>query len=86
VATRAVELLAAGERVGVLAPHRIDRLPAGVDALPPAGGAAAYAQCLYQRLREADRRGLDVLLAVPPPETGIGAAVADRLRRAAAAA
>ncbi|MDQ1565313.1 MAG: Threonylcarbamoyl-AMP synthase, C-terminal domain, partial [Actinomycetota bacterium] len=30
-------------------------------------------------------RGLDVHLAVPPPETGIGAAVADRLRRAAAA-
>jgi L-threonylcarbamoyladenylate synthase len=39
---------------------------------------------VYQRLREADRRGLDVLLAVPPPEVGIGAAVADRLRRAAA--
>jgi L-threonylcarbamoyladenylate synthase len=83
VATRAAELLAGGERVGVLAPRRIDGLPAGLDALPPAGGAAAYAQCLYQRLREADRRGLDVLLAVPPPETGIGAAVVDRLRRAA---
>jgi len=86
VAARAGELLAGGERVGVLAPRRIDGLPAGVDALPPAGGAAAYAQCLYQRLREADRRGLDVLLAVPPPEHGIGAAVADRLRRAASAA
>jgi len=84
VASRAAELLAGGERVGVLAPGRIGGLPAGVEALPPAGGAAAYAQCLYQRLREADRRGLDVLLAVPPPETGIGAAVADRLRRAAA--
>ncbi len=85
VAARAAELLGAGRSVGVLAPRRIDGLPAGLDALPPAGGAAAYAQCLYQRLREADRRGLDVLLAVPPPETGIGAAVADRLRRAASA-
>jgi L-threonylcarbamoyladenylate synthase len=85
VAERARTLLAEGRRVGVLAPRRIERLPEGVDALPPAGGAAAYAKSLYQRLREADRRGLDVLLAVPPPERGIGAAVADRLRRAAAA-
>jgi L-threonylcarbamoyladenylate synthase len=85
VVARADELLSEGRKVGLLAPRRVDGLPAGVDALPPAGAAAAYAQCLYQRLREADRRGLDVLLAVPPPETGIGAAVADRLRRAAAA-
>jgi L-threonylcarbamoyladenylate synthase len=83
---RASALLAKGRRVGILAPRRIEGLPSGTDALPPAGGSAAYAKCLYQRLREADRRGLDVLLAVPPPETGIGAAVADRLRRAAAAA
>ena len=85
VADRARALLAQGQRVGLLAPHRLDGLPQGIDALPPAGGAQAYAQCLYQRLREADRRGLDVLLAVPPPDTGIGAAVADRLRRAASA-
>jgi L-threonylcarbamoyladenylate synthase len=85
VVTRAKALLDQGRRVGLLAPRRVDGLPPGVEALPPAGGAQAYAQCLYQRLREADRRGLDVLLAVPPPETGIGAAVADRLRRAASA-
>ena len=85
VAERARALLAEDRRVGVLAPRRLEGLPAGAEALPPAGGAAAYAQCLYQRLREADRRGLDVLLAVPPPEIGIGAAVADRLRRAASA-
>jgi L-threonylcarbamoyladenylate synthase len=84
VAGRARVLLSENPRVGVLAPRRIDNLPPGSEPLPPAGSAAAYAQCLYQRLREADRRGLDVLLAVPPPETGIGAAVADRLRRAAA--
>jgi L-threonylcarbamoyladenylate synthase len=86
VAERARALLAEDRRVGVLAPRRIVGLPHGIDALPPAGGPQAYAQCLYQRLREADRRGLDVLLAVPPPETGIGAAVADRLRRAASTA
>ena len=85
VAERARTLLAEGRRVGLLAPVPLSGLPPGLDALPPAGGAAAYAQSLYQRLREADRRGLNVLLAVPPPESGLGAAVADRLRRAAAA-
>lgn len=85
IAPRAEELVALGLRVGILAPGRLNGLPTGVEALPPAGGAVAYAQCLYQRLREADRRGVDVLLAVPPPETGVGTAVADRLRRAAAA-
>jgi L-threonylcarbamoyladenylate synthase len=84
LAARAAELLGQGRKVGLLAPERLEGLPPGLDALPPAGGPQAYAQCLYQRLREADRRGLDVLLAVPPPPTGIGAAVADRLRRAAA--
>jgi L-threonylcarbamoyladenylate synthase len=85
VVARAETLLAEGHRVGLLAPSPVPGLPDGLDALPPAGGALAYAQVLYQRLREADRRGLDVLLAVPPPDQGIGAAVADRLRRAAAA-
>ena len=39
---------------------------------------------LYARLREADARDLDILLVVPPAREGIGAAVDDRLRRAAA--
>jgi L-threonylcarbamoyladenylate synthase len=86
VAGRAAALLGEGRRVGLLAPRRITGVPEGLDALPPAGGPQAYAKCLYQRLREADRRGLDVLLAVPPPATGIGAAVLDRLNRAASAA
>jgi L-threonylcarbamoyladenylate synthase len=86
VAERAAALLGEGRRVGLLAPRRIDGLPDGLDALPPAGRPQAYAKCLYQRLREADRRGLEVLLAVPPPPTGIGAAIVDRLRRAASAA
>ena len=65
VTARARQLLGEGLNVGLLAPQRIGDLPDGVDALPPAGGAQAYAQCLYQRLREADRRGLDVLLDRP---------------------
>jgi len=43
-----------------------------------------YARVLYVALRRADDLGLDVVLAVPPAGHGIGAAVADRLRRAGA--
>jgi ketol-acid reductoisomerase len=45
-----------------------------------------YARVLYARLRELDGRGVDVILAVAPADAGgLGAAVADRLRRAAGA-
>jgi L-threonylcarbamoyladenylate synthase len=70
LAPRAQQLRAAGRTVGILdAPEN----------------PAEYAHLLYQRLRELDARGVDVILAVAPTDTeGIGAAVADRLRRAAA--
>ncbi len=56
-----------------------------VGVLEAPGGVGDYARVLYDRLRELDRRGVDVILAVAPADTdGIGAAVADRLRRAAA--
>lgn len=80
----AAALVAGGEAVGLLAPAPPAALPATVVLLGPPADARDYAHVLYARLREADLEGLDVLLAVPPPEEGIGAAVADRLRRAAA--
>jgi L-threonylcarbamoyladenylate synthase len=52
--------------------------------LEPAGPPDDYARVLYDRLRQADRLAADVLLVVAPPSTGVGAAVRDRLRRAAA--
>lgn len=70
--------------VGVLAPAAVDGLAAAVVALDPAGDADEYARVLYARLREADRRGVDVLVVVPPEASGVGVAVLDRLRRAAA--
>ncbi|QGG96089.1 L-threonylcarbamoyladenylate synthase [Actinomarinicola tropica] len=73
-----------GRSVAVLAPDLIPGLLPPVEQLDAAGGPAAYARVLYARLREADRRGVDVLVVVPPPGDGIGAAVRDRLRRAAA--
>jgi len=71
LSSRADELRARGMAVGVLdAPSEV----------------AEYARFLYARLRELDERGVDVILAVPPADNGdLGAAVADRLRRAAAA-
>jgi L-threonylcarbamoyladenylate synthase len=42
-----------------------------------------FARRLYRWLRDADASHVDVVLAVAPDESGIGAAVADRLRRAA---
>ena len=43
-----------------------------------------YAQSLYSRLRDADDRHVDTLIAVLPPATGLGHAIRDRLTKAAA--
>jgi L-threonylcarbamoyladenylate synthase len=83
VATQARKLLEHGTRVGVLATHEIARLPAGVVELDPPGSTSEYARVLYSRFREADRLGLEVLLAVPAWHSGVGQAVNDRLARAA---
>ncbi len=83
IADRAEAVLAAGQRVGVLASGALPRLPSDVAVLDAPSDLEEYARVLYTRLREVDRRGIDVLLAVPPPDSGLGAAVGDRLRRAA---
>ena len=75
---------AVGHR-GVLVPHAV-AVPRGVTLLVADDDPAGYARVLYASLRRADELGLDLVIAVPPPADGIGAAVADRLRRAAAAA
>lgn len=67
---RAEELRSRGLRVEVL------RLPEDSEEA---------ARVLYARLREADARGVDAIVAAVPPEEGLGGAIADRLRKAAAA-
>jgi L-threonylcarbamoyladenylate synthase len=84
VAARATGSLARGERVGLLAMSPPAGLPAGLEVLRPPGDAEEYARVLYARLREADERELDIVFVVAPPPDGIGAAVTDRLTRAAA--
>jgi L-threonylcarbamoyladenylate synthase len=73
--------LAGGARVGLLS----TTAPAepGIDWLGLPADAPTQARQLYQRLRDADALGLDVLIAVPPPGAGLAAALQDRLRRAA---
>jgi L-threonylcarbamoyladenylate synthase len=86
VARRGEPLLASGARVGVLAPLPLPSgLPRELVVLDPPRDVDEYAHVLYARLRDADRLGLDVLLAVPPGCEGVGAAVADRLQRASRA-
>jgi L-threonylcarbamoyladenylate synthase len=83
---RARELIGAGQRVGVLAPpDSLSDAPAQLVVLEPPGTVGDYARALYARFRAADDLGLDVLLVVLPPETtaGLGAAILDRVRRAA---
>jgi L-threonylcarbamoyladenylate synthase len=85
VVGRARELVTAGQRVGVLALRQsFPDLPEQLAVLDPPRDVEEYARVLYARLRAADELRLGVLLVVVPPETdGLGAAVADRVRRAA---
>ena len=43
-----------------------------------------YARELYELLHDADRRGVDTVVAVLPDGSGLGAAIADRITKAAA--
>lgn len=79
---QAREAAAAGLRVVVLAPASLQLGP-GLTHLVVPEDDAGFARVLYHRLREADELG-DVLFVVPPVESGLGLAVRDRLRRAAA--
>ena len=80
VAARIEAAQADGERVGVVGARTDD--PRVVVLGVPSDGDA-YAHDLYRMLRAADAQGLDRVIAVAPDADGIGAAVADRLRRAA---
>jgi L-threonylcarbamoyladenylate synthase len=85
VGRRARRHLGTGKRVGVLALQQpFAGVPDELVILDPPRDQDDYARVLYARLRAADEQGLDVLLVVVPPDTGgLGAAVADRVRRAA---
>jgi L-threonylcarbamoyladenylate synthase len=52
--------------------------------LSPAGDLSEAAASLFAHLHALDRPDLDAIAVMPIPETGLGAAINDRLRRAAA--
>ena len=75
-----------GQRVGVIRfRETVDKLPAEHQLiLSPGGNFAEAARRLFAGMRQLDRLQLDVILAELLPEEGLGRAVNDRLRRAAA--
>jgi L-threonylcarbamoyladenylate synthase len=80
---KAAEWALRGAKVVVLSAALECQLP-DVAHYPIPAGAEGFARELYAALREADAWGAQVALVVPPPESGLGLAIADRLRKAAA--
>jgi len=61
-----------------------DRFYERVEILSPTGDLREAAATLFAKLRRLDEAGLDFIFAEPVPETGLGVAIMDRLRKAAA--
>ena len=80
---RARQLAQQGARVAVLTQNSLQIDSKNTILLMIQGSEADFAKELYDRLRRADELGCDVVLATLSPEVGLGAAIADRLRRAA---
>ena len=55
-----------------------------IENLSPAGDTTEAAARLYRLLRQLDALGPQTIAVMPIPETGLGEAINDRLRRAAA--
>lgn len=83
VEAKAAQWAMFGAKAVVISPALDCQLP-GVAHYPIPADAAGFARELYAALREADAGGAQVALVVPPPESGLGLAIADRLRKAAA--
>ncbi len=82
VCVRAAELEKQGKKVAILGPpdvpHRV-----GTELILLGNDAATQARTLFSALRKVDELGCDVALVCPPPTTGLGVAVLDRLQKAA---
>ena len=82
-----VEAIAAGRRVGVMAPDeeaaQFVALGAEVAPLGPSGDLGRVGRRIFAGMRELDRRGIDLILVRGLPRHGLGLAIWDRLLRAA---
>lgn len=75
-----------GRRCGLLAWHPLSPAAAGfahVEVLSPSGDLREAAARLFAAMRRLDEANLDLIIAEPVPETGLGVAIMDRLRKAA---
>ncbi|MGA8041448.1 MAG: L-threonylcarbamoyladenylate synthase [Terracidiphilus sp.] len=76
----------AGQRIGILLPDELAAQAPPAAHIFPWGRWSApeeLASRLYAGLRALDATGCDVILCPLPPATGLGAAIRDRLRKAA---
>lgn len=82
--SRAADFQSADRRVGLLtlAPGKFTGFIA-VEALSPTGDLTEAAANFFAAMRRLDAQALDLILAEPFPELGLGRALNDRLRRAA---
>ncbi|MEM9388199.1 MAG: L-threonylcarbamoyladenylate synthase [Pseudomonadota bacterium] len=69
-----------GERLLAFGPAA----PAGAANLSPSGNTTEAAAKLYRLLRDLDASGVGTIAVMPIPNEGLGVAINDRLRRAAA--
>jgi L-threonylcarbamoyladenylate synthase len=86
ISEHASEELQPGERAGLLSllpPKNPDRY-AAVEVLSPSGNLKEAAAQFFGALHRLDDLSLDRIIARPLPETGLGLALMDRLRRCAA--
>lgn len=73
-----------GRQVGVFLPPDFAHAEVKAHAVVTVPGSqAVYARRLYGYLRDFDLQGCDLIVASLPEETGLGLAIANRLRRAA---
>jgi UDP-N-acetyl-D-mannosaminuronate dehydrogenase len=79
VTSRVTQLLMDG---GLIAPDQIPT-PNGVIRLAAPSTNEEYARVLYQALRSADQKGLEVVVVLQPGGDGLAAAIRDRLQRSA---
>jgi L-threonylcarbamoyladenylate synthase len=80
------ERLLPGEKTGLLsftAPKKRGGYQA-LEILSASGSLTEAAANLFSALRRLDNGSLDRIIARPVPETGLGAAIMDRLRRCSA--
>jgi L-threonylcarbamoyladenylate synthase len=72
--------------VGLLSLEVVEALErfAAVEILSPSGDLTEAAARLFSAMRRLDQPGVELILATPVPESGLGIAINDRLRRAAA--